>query len=159
IYFSVGPQYISTATLQVSANSRADIVFNPGQITFGVVPQGKPTQPRSLDVEYAGRLDWKIKEIETNSHPLTAEFKELYRKAGQVGYQVKVAVKPEAPPGAWKYELFLKTNDPASPLVPVLVEATVQASLSVSPSELNLGKLKVGTLETRRVSIRAEKPF
>src|ERR1700758_2623121 len=32
IYISVGPQYTSTATLEVSANSRADIVFNPGQV-------------------------------------------------------------------------------------------------------------------------------
>src|SRR5262249_1560000 len=38
IYVTVGPEYVSTATLQVSPNSRAHVVFNPGQPNFGGVP-------------------------------------------------------------------------------------------------------------------------
>lgn len=30
IFVTVGPQFISTATLQVTANCRTDVVFNPG---------------------------------------------------------------------------------------------------------------------------------
>ena len=41
IYVTVGPQYVSTATLQVTAHSRADVVFNPGEVNFGVVSAGQ----------------------------------------------------------------------------------------------------------------------
>ena len=41
IYLTVGPEYVSTATLSVSANSRPDVGFNPGQVTFGVSPPAR----------------------------------------------------------------------------------------------------------------------
>ena len=44
IHVTVGPEYTSTATLQVSANSRSDVVFNPGEVNFGVVPHGRFTR-------------------------------------------------------------------------------------------------------------------
>src|SRR5262249_22035411 len=59
IYITVGPQYTSTATVRISANSRADVVFNPGQINFGVVQRGQGAA-QVIDVEYAGVLDWKV---------------------------------------------------------------------------------------------------
>jgi hypothetical protein len=159
IYFTVGPQYISTAAIQVSANSRADVVLNPGQINFGVVQKGQKPQPQTLDVEYAGVLDWRVTEIASHSHPLEVTFAEQYRRPGQVGYRVTVSLKPDALSGALKCELFLKTNDPASPLVPMLVEATIQASLSVVPGNLNLGSLKLGESITKKVIVRGNKPF
>ncbi len=144
IYITVGPEYVSSTTLRVSATSRTDVVVNPGQISFGVVPRGQTTPAQSIDVEYAGVLDWRVSEIVKTEAPVNVTFKELYRRPGGVGYQVKVAIKPDAPAGPLKHELFLKTNDPASPLVPILVEANIQASLSVAPNPVNLGNLKVG---------------
>src|SRR5271163_1362553 len=92
IYVSVGPQYTSTATLQVTANSRTDVVFNPGQVTFPVVYIGQtPTQ--TIDVEYAGLLDWKITSIADHSYPLTTKVEELYRQNGQVGYRLHITLK------------------------------------------------------------------
>ena len=44
IFVTVGPQYTSTCTMQVTANSRADVVFNPSQINFGVVPRGQASR-------------------------------------------------------------------------------------------------------------------
>lgn len=158
IHVSVGPQFTSTAELRVTATSRADVVFNPGQASFGVVARGKaPTQ--TVDVEYAGTLNWQVSEVVTNNAPVDVALKELYRRPGQVGYQVSVTLKPDAPAGALKQELFLKTNDPASPLVPLLVEATIQAPLSVTPDPVKLGALKVGEAKTQRVVVRGSKPF
>src|SRR5205814_8796886 len=68
-----------------------------------------------------------------SSDLLEVEHKDLYRKPGQVGVQLKVTLKADAPPGALKEFVYLKTNDPASPMVPVLVEAHVLASVTVSP--------------------------
>jgi len=155
---TVGPQFISTAELSVSANSRADVVLNPGHLNFGTIPQGEtPTQ--TIDVEYAGALDWRAKDVVNNGLPATVVFKELYRRPGQVGYQVSVKLKADAPAGMLKQDIFLKTNDPATPLLPLLVEANVQAALSVRPEVLNFGALKVGDTKLMKIQISGQKPF
>lgn len=158
IYVLVGPEYTSTATIQVSANSRADVVFNPGQVNFDVVPAGQ-APVKNIDVEYAGNLDWRVTEVIKNSAPLDVTLEEFNRQQGQVGYHVRVALKPDAPAGSHKWELLLKTNDPSSPLVPVLVEATVQATLTVNPGTLSLGTLKLGETISKRVVVRGSRPF
>jgi hypothetical protein len=160
IYITVGPQFVSSTTLSVSCVSRTDVVVNPGQINFGVVPHGQGTAPQTIDVEYAGVLDWRVSEVVKNDAPLEATFRELYRRPGQVGYQVAVALKPDAPPGPFKHELFLRTNDPTSPLVPILVEANIQASLNVVPNIVRIQPpLKVGESITKLVMVKASRPF
>jgi uncharacterized protein DUF1573 len=158
IYVTVGPQYTSTATLQVSANSRTDVVFNPGQVNFGVVAGGQ-TPAQTIDVEYAGTLDWRITGIAQHSYPLDVQTTELYRRTGQVGYRLQVTLKANAPGGAFKHELFLQTNDPASLLVPVLVEGTVQAPLSVAPAQVKLAPTPVGKEISTKVLVVGSKPF
>jgi Protein of unknown function (DUF1573) len=158
IFVSVGPQYISTATVQVSATRRDDVVFNPGQVSFGVVAGGQ-SLTRTIEVEYAGVLDWRVSEVIKNDAPLEVVQEEMYRRPGQVGYRLRVTLKPDAPPGQLTSKLLLKTNDPASPLVPVLVEATIQAPLTVVPSALSFGNAKVGETLSKRVIVRGIVPF
>lgn len=155
----VGPEYVSSAELRVTATSRGDIVFNPGQVNFGAVGRGQtPTQ--SIDLEYAGKLPFQVTEVVADGKlPYTATVKEVYRKEGQVGYRVAVTLKADAPVGTHKHDVFVKTNDPGSPLVPVLVEATVQAPVTVSPEVLSLGPIKTDTQLVRRVVVRGNKPF
>ncbi len=158
IHVSVGPEFISTAELKVSANSRNDVVFNPGQLNFGVVSVGQ-TPSETIDLEYAGSLDWRLTEVLANGAPVDLSFKELYRRSGQVGYQVKATLKADAPSGVIKQPIILKTNDPTSPTVSVLVEANVQATLSVSPGILRLGAIKPNEVVTRKIVIQGKKPF
>lgn len=161
ITITVGPDFISSAQLRVSANSRADIVFNPGQVSFGTVTRGQAAS-QVIDVEYAGVLDWQVIEASVNELPVTVSLSELYRRQGQpgqVGYRVRVTMKPDAPVGTLKGDLFLRTNDPASPLLPVLVEGTVQSNLTVSPATISLGAVKIGETLRRRVVVRGNKPF
>ncbi|MFN4258538.1 MAG: DUF1573 domain-containing protein [Gemmataceae bacterium] len=158
IFITVGPQFMSTAVLQVSANCRSDVVFNPGEVDFGIVPQGQtPTQV--IDVEYAGPLDWKITGIVTNNSPVDVNVEQLYRQPGKVGYRLRITLKADAPVGNHRYDLSLMTNDPVSPLVPMLVEANVQATLSVVPSTVNMGDMQRGETTARRVVVRGAKPF
>ena len=158
ITITVGPDYISSAQLRVSANSRADIVFNPGQVSFGTVTRGQKVS-QVIDVEYAGVLDWQVIEASANDLPVEVSLSELYRRPGQVGYRVRVNLKANAPVGALKGDLFLKTNDPTSPLLPVLVEGVVQSNLTVAPAALSLGTVKIGETLRRRVVVRGNKPF
>jgi hypothetical protein len=161
IRVSVGPEFISTAELKVSANSRADIVFNPGQVSFGTVARGQtPTQ--TIDVEYAGVLPWQVTEVVAKDLPLDAAVKDLYRKPGGVGVQLAVTLKADAPPGPFKEYVYLRTNDPATPMVPVLVEAHILAAVTVVPSSFRLigpDKVKAGEAVTRRVIVKGTRPF
>ncbi len=159
IYVTIGDDdHSSTAEVKVSATARGDIVFNPGAITFGNVSAGE-TPKKTIDVEYAGDLEWKVTDIVTNEAPVEASFKELYRKPRAVGYQITVKLKSDAPAGALKQELFLKTNDPASPLVALVVDANLQASLTVAPDKFSLSNVQIGEESLRRVVVRGSKPF
>jgi hypothetical protein len=157
----VGPQYVSTATITVQAVARQDVAFNPASVNFGVVARGQtPVQP--IEVEYAGNLDWRISEIVKNANaPFQVTAEEMYRQPpvpgrvfkpaqpGRVGYRINVTLKADAPPGAFKQELILKTNDPSSPVFSVAVDGKVQASLEVAPQLVNMGTLKVGDKTTQ----------
>ncbi|MFO0845288.1 MAG: DUF1573 domain-containing protein [Gemmataceae bacterium] len=155
---TVGPEYISSTELVVKANSRADIVFNPGQVNFGAVTRGQ-TPAQFIDVEYAGTQNWQVTEVVAKDVPFTVSHKESYRRPGGVGYRLTVTLKADAPVGTHRHNVFLKTNDAGSPLVAVLVEAAVQSPLTVSPEALSLGAVKVGTPLIRRVVVRGSKPF
>jgi hypothetical protein len=158
IKVTVGPEFISTAVLKVTATSRADLVFNPGEISFGTVAAGQAAE-QTIDVDYAGTLDWKVTEVIAKDLPLEVTFEKLTRNAGQVGYRVTAKLKKDAAVGTLKEEVYLKTNDPNSPLVPIVVEATIQAPVVVTPNALNLGGVKVGEALTRRVVVRGTKAF
>jgi hypothetical protein len=165
LYITVGPQYISTAVIQVTANARADVVFNPGEVDFGVVSVGSRVT-RSIDVEYAGNLDWRINEVVKNKNsPFQVVPTETYRQpsrifqTGKVGYRLDITLDPSAPPGPIHQEIILKTNDPASPVLSVSVEGTIQASLTALPSNIKLGTLRIGQATTRKILISGNQPF
>jgi hypothetical protein len=158
VYVTFGPQYVSTATLLVKANSRPDVVLNPGEVNFGVVAQGqKPVA--TIDVEYAGNLNWTVTGVEEHTGPFDVQTQQLFRQPGKVGYRVFVTLKGEAPAGPLKDEFSLKTNDPGSPLIPVVVQGSVQAPLAVTPTSVAFGPVKLGQAVTKRVVVRGSKPF
>src|SRR5207302_1192441 len=81
------------------------------------------------------------------------------RQPGKVGYRLAVVLKADAPPGAFTHELILKTNDPGTPVLPIVVEGNVQALPTVSPSLVRMGTLKVGQEKAFKVTVRADRPF
>lgn len=160
IYVTVGPEYTSTATLVVSANIRGDVVFNPGEVNFGVVPRGQ-TPSKTIDIDYAGNLwnNWQVTDVVKNNLPVDVAIKLTKRQQGLVSYQLELSAKADAAPNSYRAQLQLRTNDPASPLVPVLVELTVQAPLQVVPGIVNLGSPHVGETLQRTILLRGSKPF
>lgn len=154
-----GEQYYSTAELQVSANSRPDVVFNPGEVNFGVVTQSQAPST-TLEVAYAGELNWRVTDVVANGLPVEVRLSEPLpnQPPKQVTYRLTVALRSDAPAGPLKGEILLKTSDPASPLLPVLVEATIQPSLTVTPITLR-ASLKVNEEEAMTVVVRGDKDF
>lgn len=157
VYVTVGPEYVSTATLTVIANARLDVVLNPGEIDFGVIHRGQnPT--KFIDVEYAGSLPWAVSEIVKNSTaPFDLKVEDL--KRANRGYRIHATVKGDAAAGAFKQEVIVKTNDPTSPTLTFNVLGNIQATLSVQPELLNLTGVKVGATESKKILVRGTRPF
>lgn len=153
-----GPSFISTATIQVKANARADVVVNPGQVNFGVVSQGAKAS-QTVSVKYSGRQrDWKLTGIAPVAGPFEATIEDSGKWFGNE-FRVNVAMKADAPPGTVTSTIQLQTNDSTAPLVPLTVTATVQAPLTVTPAKANFARVVVGQTATQRLMIRAAKPF
>jgi hypothetical protein len=157
IFITLGPENVSTATLTLHANARLDVVFNPGEIDFGLVHRGQtPTKP--IDVEYAGTMQWAVTEINPNaSAPFTLKVEEL-RNRGTRGYRIFATMKPDAPTGSFKQEVLLKTNDPASPTLTFNILGNIQATLSVAPDVIVAGA-KIGTMEEKKLVVKGSRPF
>ena len=138
-------------------------MLNPGHINLGSVKSGQAAAPQFLDVEYAGAADFRISEVVEHNAPVKITFKELTRGPGpggfRIGYRVSAELKEGAAPGGFRQEIFLRTNDPAGPLLPIPVEGSVQASLSAVPNTLELGNSKLGEEKLQRVMVRGGKPF
>jgi hypothetical protein len=155
ILTSPGPK---AATLVIQANSRQDLVCNPGQIRFGTVPPGANIT-QNVEIEYAGQLAFRIEGIDKAPEHIDAVVQESYRRPGQVGYRLIARLRESTPPGDLKEQIFLKTNDPSEPIIAVVVEATVRPSVTATPNPVNFGSTKVGKMVSRRLTLRHEKPF
>lgn len=155
-------QFASTASFLISANCRGDVSLNPGQAQFGVVPGGQPAE-RVVDVTYAGIPNWQTWRLTAtpvnDAAPFDVQFQEVNRRAGQVTYRVALKLKAGTPPGSYKGDLQIQSNDPNNQLVPVPYDATVQAPLTASPETTSFGVVGVGQEVTRNLVVRANKPF
>ncbi len=163
VFVTVGPKYISTATLTVSANARGDVAFTPTDIDFGNLQRGQtPTKP--IDVEYTGNVgDWRVVEIvKSSAAPFELKVEELPRLVGNAprkGYRIYATMKADPATGSFRQEVVLKTNDPAAPVLTFNVIGNVQAGLSVSPSPIVVRDLKAGETQTKKVFVRGSRPF
>ncbi len=146
--------------LNLSCFIRGDIMLNPGQADFGAVQRSsKPSL--TLNLSYGGGVpNWGITKMQTQSSHVTAKLQELGRSSdGQMQYSVTVNLNPTVDNGYFKDEITLLTNDPSSPSIPISVTANVQTAVVLSPSIINLGHVKPGTLVKKKVIVRSSKPF
>lgn len=163
VYVTVGPRFVSTATLTVSANARGDVVFTPSELDFGNLQRGQ-TPTKTIDVEYTGSLaDWRVTEIVKNgTAPFNLKVEELPRVVNgppRRGYRLTASIKSDPAVGSFKQEVVLKTNDTSAPVLTFNIIGNIQAGLAVSPGTLIVKDLKVGESETKKVLVRAAKPF
>ncbi|MCR4413957.1 MAG: DUF1573 domain-containing protein [Thermoguttaceae bacterium] len=149
--------------LQVYCYIRSDVVFEPGIVQFGSVSQGRSATQR-VTVSYAGRKDWQVLDVTSNSPHLAAELKEVSRigetPRARVDYELCVTLKETAPAGYFREHVVLKTNDPnrQTAQVPLTVEGHVLPSLSVSPASL-IFVVQPRQSQARNLVVRGEKPF
>ena len=150
------PQY-AVVTIPVKVYIRTDVVLTPGSINFGAVDHGTG-QERKIELTYAGDPNWSITKVITNNEYLKAQAKQTMRENGQVGYDLIVALSPKAPVGYLRQQLMLQTNDQAGQ-IPVLVQARVEADVTVTPSVVQLGSIAPGGETVKTVLLRGHSPF
>jgi len=159
-----GPKYLSTATLNVSANARGEVTFTPQELDFSTVQKGQVTS-KSIDIEYTGtRADWRVVEIvKLSTAPFDLRAEELPRLPNGVvrrGYRLHATIKADPPAtGSFKQEIVLKTNDPTAPMLSFNIVGDIQAGLAVSPNAIVVRDLKVGESQTKKVFVKAPRPF
>lgn len=145
--------------LWVQANSRDDVSFTPDNLAFGRVKRGTQAPEQKVTISFLGGGQTQITEIKSESNYVRATLKEVRRDAGEVIYELKAKVRPDTPAGKWYTDVWLKTNNPAIPRLRVPVTVEIEASLSISPTTVALGKVKAGTETDRKVIIRGIQPF
>ena len=150
--------------LNLTCFIRNDIVMNPGQIDFGGVRRSAKLPSVSLTMTYAGgRSDWDILKMKTQTDRIKAEAKEISRSAdGQINWLITATLQPTVPNGYFKDEITLITNDSPAQTIPVSVVANIQTGVSVTPSIINLGRVRPGqtVANTNVVHVRsAANPF
>lgn len=144
--------------IPVQVYIRTDVVLTPGVVNFGAVECGAEAS-RKIDIAYAGRSDWTIRDVQTHSEHLEANIVQTRRDSGRVDYQLQVALKPTAPVGTIREHITLYTDDERSPQIPVLVQGRVESDVTVTPSPVLLGTLVPGETKRVNVVIRCKKPF
>src|SRR5690606_14107603 len=137
---------------------RTDVVLSPGSANFGAIDLGKGGT-QTIDIAYAGRNDWTIREARSSNPHLEATVEEVSREGGNVSYALTVTLKPTAPAGSFRGVIQLVTDDANNPTVPVLAEARIEGDITVTPENVPLGTLAPGKTKTVNVVIRGKKPF
>ena len=158
ITVTIDKPYYAEVRLRVDGYIRSDIVFDPGAVTFENVEQGAASR-QHVDVNYAGRSDWKIIDIRSASDYFEVELAEKSRGNGLVAYELVVTLKDNAPAGYLQEQLILVTNDRRSTRVPLHVDGRIIPSISITPEVLLLGDVRHGESVSRKLVVRGRQPF
>lgn len=150
--------YYAEVQLNVSGYIRSDVVFHPGVVNFGSVDQGS-VSTQTVTVNYAGRPDWQVVDVQSANADFEVELDETRRAAGRVDYQLLVRAKKSMPAGYFNDQLVLVTNDLRATQVPLRVEGNIVPSLTVSPASLFMGVVKPGDKVKKILVVRGKTPF
>ncbi len=144
--------------LWVQANSRDDVTVMPDNLAMGRVKRStSPTA--STTISFFGDANWQITGVASDSNYVQPLCKLVRRDGVEVAYQLSARLRPDTPVGKWYTDLWLTTNNPATPRVRVPLNVEVESGLSVSPGSVVLGPVKPGKETQQKVIVRGVQPF
>lgn len=152
-----------TVQLFVSGHIRPDVLLTPGNVEFGVVSEGT-SAARTVLLEYTGRSDWALTNIERSLPFVYAKAEEILRERGNVTYKITAVLRDEAPPGYVRDVLRFTTNElqpgRAEPVEIILpIHGFVSATMQAKPSPILIGILAPGETAVKNIIVRGETPF
>jgi hypothetical protein len=144
--------------LWVQANSRDDVTITPDSLAFGKVKRGS-SPVTSVDIALMGNGQWRILRARCESNYVQMTLQELRHDDNEVDYRLTAKLRSDAPVGKWYTDVWLTTNDAATPRVRVPLTAEIDSVLSMTPATVVLGKIKAGFQAQRRIIVRGVRPF
>ena len=142
----------------MQANSRDDVTVTPESLSFGHIKRA--SQPTgSVNVIFLGSGQWSITGVQCDSNYVKAKAAKSSRNRNEVVYKVTAQLRSDAPVGRWFTDIWLTTNNPATPRVRVPLTVEIESALTVSPAVVDLGQPKIGSQVERRVIVRGVSPF
>jgi hypothetical protein len=135
IYVSFDQPRRDEVRLWVQANSRDDLLITPETFALGQVKRGS-VPSATVTVSLAGNGQWQITEVARASNYIVTDVKELRRDVAEVSYQVTAAVRADTPVGKWYTDIWLKTNNPAVPIVRVPLTVEIESGLSQAKGQV-----------------------
>lgn len=151
------PQY-AEVRIPIKAWIRTDVVLTPGGAEFGGITKGADAE-RKIGIAYAGRGDWKIKNVISKNPNVTAKVVETRRDSANVNYDLVVTVKGTTPKGELRDQLTLVTDEAGNPYIPVMVAGRVESEYTVNPELVSFGNMNPGERKTVNIVVRGKKPF
>jgi hypothetical protein len=150
------PSYVEV-DLNLTCFIQGEVVLTPGQVDFGIVRRGT-TPTVTLTMNYMGsRPDFAVKRVRTRTSDVTGKVQRVSEGVAQ--FVLTATLSPTIETGYFRDEFTLSTNDPAVPTIPISVSAQVQSAVTLSPSVLNLGRVRPGQVVRKSVLVRAAQPF
>ena len=150
--------FYAEVQLYVKGYIRSDVVIHPGVVQFDTIDEGSFAE-QEVTVNYAGRSDWQIVDVQSGNTNFEVELDETRRQSGRVDYKLLVRAKDSLGAGYFNDQLVLVTNDSRARQVPLRVEGNVIPGLTVSPASLFLGVVKPGQQVTKKLIVKGKEPF
>ncbi len=144
--------------LHVKGYIRSDVVFQPGEATFGNIMQGA-SKTIEVGLDYAGKPAWQINQVTTSDSFVSVVPTEVSRQNGRIRYSLAVSISADAPVGPLESELVIHTNDRNLTTVPLRLVANIASEISVSPQTLSLGEIIQGEPIKQLVVLKGQQPF
>ena len=158
IYVTFDQPGYEEVRLWVQANGRDDVSVAPDTINYGQIKRGS-TPTVNVNITFRGDSSWQVTGVQSESNYVRTTVKETRRQNFEVTYQLTAVLRSDAPIGKWYTDVWLKTNNPATPRVRVPVNVEIESALTISPAVVDLGAVKVGSEAQRKVIVRGVKPF
>ena len=155
---TISQPYFTELQLNVKGYIRTDIVLNPHEAAFGSALEGESRKLR-LELNYAGRQDWKILSITSPFAFITASSSEISRNNGRIQYAIDVELDASAPEGYLENQIVIHTNDHRLKTFPIRFSANVVKPVQVAPPRLALGKVKPGESIAQRLTVSSKSNF
>jgi Protein of unknown function (DUF1573) len=151
------PRY-EEVRLLVQANSREDVNVTPDTLALGRVKRTM-SPSAATTIAFFGDPNWQITSVGVDSNYIQPTCKMVRRDTGEVAYELSVRLRPDTPVGKWFTDIWLTTNNPATPRVRVPLTVEIEPALSINPGTLALGDVKAGKETERKVIVRGATPF
>jgi hypothetical protein len=158
IYVQFSRPSFEEVRLWVQANSRDDVTVTPDTLAFGQIKKGLSPSAR-VTISFIGANLWQVRGVTSDSNYVTTSIKPIPGNTSEVNYQLTAKLRPDTPVGKWYTDVWLQTNNPATPRVRVPLTVEIQSALTLSPAAVVLGQVQAGTVTERKIILRGVKPF